>query len=147
MPFCYSRRLAPHPVLIREASPTNCSVVIMSRASPERVGLLCDISLLVCCVDYVFLSSVAAFSLVLVFPVSTLFYFMREGFSLRSQIHDHSQPPRCWHYRQVPPRPFFFCVRRSLHIAILIHKHSDELFIGTVINILMHANLIYINYY
>lgn len=57
------------------------------------------------------------------------------------------QPPRCWHYRQVPPRPFSFCVRRSLHFAILIHKHSDELFIRIVINILMHANLIYIDYY
>lgn len=43
--------------------------------------------------------------------------------------------------------PFLLCVNIPLHIAISPHKHSDELFIRIIINVLMHTNLIYINYY
>lgn len=148
MLFCYSHRLVPNPVLIGEASPINCSVVIMAKASPERVELLCDVLLLVCHVDCVFsLSSVAAFSLVLFFLFVLCFILWQRVSLCDLKSMTIPQPPRCWHYRQMPPRLFFFCVRRSLHITFLIHKHSDELFIRIVINILMHTNLIYINYY
>lgn len=124
------------------------------KAVPERVGLTSDTCYLfavwiIQC--FVLLSLYCTFSSALFFCLCFVALFYKRWF-LPFLVHTDCKPmtlpqpllgawitDRCIH-------PFFLCVNRSLHIVISTHKHSDELFIRIIINILMHTNVIYINY-
>lgn len=155
MIFCCSHRLVPSPVLVIEASPSNgeCFSTFKQFLREWDSYVIFRYLFVVWIVSFFFplnLSCCLLFGFC--FSVCLCFVLFYERGFLCVAYTDLkpmtlSQPLTCWLYRQETPRPFFFCVNRSLHIAILIHKHLDELFIGIIINILMHTNLIYINYY